>query len=384
MGKRIRLLRGSSAGWLLSVFIITVMQVPAMAQVHIQEKVTITPGQANEVQDAATPVVTITPSEMSEGDTATIDVQWQSGYGPFVYDFEAGIVSGEKYGTLVTFYADTMDSSKYLWPVETVTSGSNQTYDFQLYYISYGNLDSDSVTVEIRVGVGSVGEWDSAHPGGKGNAGLAMTNGLSAPGAKRVSSAADSFQYSTYGVAWLTIKKKQTGPNLNFPRYSQGDPQWADSAYDHKGTIQENGCALSAMAWVLSAYDIIVNPLKLNDWMNGKPFTQGGYSGSLVNWNAINHYSGGELTAVETKTPAKQFGILAYSHDPSILDGYLDSGGLVMAEVENGGDTHWVVVEPAVNGDYPIIDPGYWNRTELSVYHSNFWSYVVVSKSNGK
>lgn len=173
-------------------------------------------------------------------------------------------------------------------------------------------------------------------------------------------------------------------PNLNLPRYSQGNSKWATATYDHDGTIQQNGCALSAMAWVLSAYGYTINPLQLNDWLNERPGSKGGFYGASVNWNAIAILSGGQLTAVETKTPTNRFGKTAYSHDPSILNGYLSSSDLVMVEVNNGGDTHWVVVEPEINARYPIMDPGYSGRKNLSSYGDEFWSYVVVSQSNAK
>jgi hypothetical protein len=190
------------------------------------------------------------------------------------------------------------------------------------------------------------------------------------------------------------------GPNLNFPRYSQGDPRWKDAAYDHdiKGydvngnpiyyTIQERGCALCEMAWVLSAYGYVINPLQLNDWMNGRTRWDGGFDGSLVNWDAIGDLSGGKLAAIETRVPANQFGNSDYANDVSILEDYLNNGDLVIAEVKNVVNNkvhgHWVVVEPKVNGEYPIVDAGYGDRTSMEVYDNNVWSHVVVSQSKGK
>ena len=266
-------------------------------------------------------------------------------------------------------------------------------------------------------------QWSSSLPVGKGNVVACTTaanetaaagsqsvsgkgtirKGVAARGAGTVSSPADTFRYNPYGLAWLTITKKRSGPNLNLPRYSQGDSLWADTTYDHdvaqkydgsgdstdaEGNtvyykIRRKGCALSEIAWVLSAYGYTINPVQLNDWMNDKSFDDGGYSAyGDVNWDAIGDVSGGSLTAI--KTDNKHFGNLDYAHDVSDLDNYLNNGELVIAQVDNGGDKHWVVVEPKTNGSYPIVDAGYGDRTTMEVYNNNVWEYVVVSRKKGK
>ncbi len=200
----------------------------------------------------------------------------------------------------------------------------------------------------------------------------------------------------------MTITKKRSGPNLNLPRYSQGDTLWADSVYDddvvpkydNSGDsidaegdtvcykIRRKGCALSEMAWVLSAYGYTINPEQLNEWMNSKSYDDGGYNGADVNWKAIYYLSAEYLIATETGND--HFGNLDYAHDVSDLDHYLNNGDLVIAQVVNGGDKHWVVVEPKMNGEYPIVDAGYGDRTTMEAYNNNVWKYVVVSRTKGK
>jgi len=208
---------------------------------------------------------------------------------------------------------------------------------------------------------------------------------------------------------------KGSGPNLNFPRYSQGYKEWADSEYDDyrmpkkdgsgdsidaEGDtvcykIRRMGCTLTDIAWSLSAYGYLINgnpinPLELNDWMNERAYDDGGYSPYAdVNWKAIGILSGGNLTA--TPVPANgPFGNTDYAYDVSVLDNYLNNGDLVIAEVANVNpntgkvDEHWVVVEPETNGQYPIMDPGYGDRTTMAAYDNNIWTYVVISNSNGK
>ncbi|MCL5021707.1 MAG: hypothetical protein M1339_08665 [Bacteroidetes bacterium] len=188
------------------------------------------------------------------------------------------------------------------------------------------------------------------------------------------------------GSAQIVIRNSEPGPDLNLPRYSQGDPRWKDSTYDHTNkTIGADGCALSDMAWVLSAFGYQINPLQLNDWMND-PNNPDPYFRHLVNWSAIYDISGGNLTARETRN--SNFGNFALANDPTALNSYLENGDLVIVQVYNKNDKHdphhWVVVEPGVNGKYPIMDPGNSTASDLSYYGSKFWEYVVVSKSNGK
>ncbi|MGO9481259.1 MAG: hypothetical protein ACLP05_05705 [Candidatus Kryptoniota bacterium] len=194
-------------------------------------------------------------------------------------------------------------------------------------------------------------------------------------------------------IVRVVIHEVPSGPNLNFPTYSQGDPLWAGITYDHylKGydkdgnpiyyNIQNKGCALCEMAWILSAYGYEITPAELNDWMND-PNSLDPYKGSSVNWNAIEPLSHGTLNVAETGTD--DFGNSDDANDVSVLDPYLNNGDLVIAEVDDGGSAHWVVVEPKKDGKYPIVDAGYGDRTTMDEYYdNNIWEYVVIS-SNAK
>ena len=397
-------------------FAITLLLCGAVfAQVHIRESVTITVGSAIRVQDVVVPVAKVTPSEISPGDTATIDVVWQNPVEPMLVDeVEAGIISGENYGTLLDCRGDT---GIYLYPIDPSDLSQPDSGRAEFWFVADSSIGSDSVMVEIRIGVG-VFQWDCALPGGKGP--LAQALGQTAPnsqariisekgipsqtaaaGRSGFLSIADTFQFTPYTFVWLTIKGNG-GPNLNFPRYSQGDSLWKDSVYDDdvipkadgsgdstdaEGDtvcyrIQRKGCALSEIAWVLSAYGYIINPEQLNEWMNSKSYDDGGYNGADVNWKAIYYLSGENLTATETGN--NNFGNLDYAHDVSDLDTYLNNSDLVIAQVDNGGDKHWVVVEPKTNGQYPIVDAGYGDRTTMESSNNNVWKYVVVSRKKGK
>lgn len=189
------------------------------------------------------------------------------------------------------------------------------------------------------------------------------------------------------------------GPNLKFQRYSQGDSQWKDSTYDNDiklnadnsgdsvdadgdtvyCTIGNAGCALTDMAWLLTAYGYKITPEELNEWMNSKAYNYGGYDGSKVNWNAIHILSAGNLDVFSH--PDKPFGGQGNSNAPNVLDGYLADGDQVFAQVKDEkGEQHWVVVKAE---GYAIMDPGFL-CTSLNDNYGKFWSYVVVSRAKRK
>lgn len=339
-------------------------------------------------------IVTLTPSVISPGDTATIAVKQRNDDGSLTdfspdQQFEIGISSGENYGTILLSDGSTGGYFSYV----------SQPFQF----IAADSIDADSVMVGIRVGT-QPPIVSSTVPGGKRNtrqsasvsrttspAGSTTTNThiqssvikssakkASTAGSKSVSDAYN-FSWSNFGIGWVKIKKK---PTFNLPpRYAQNDSRWKDSTYDHKGTIGENGCALCDMAWVLTALGYPIDPGQLNDWMNSRDANHGGYYRSDVNWNAINILSGGTLTAVETRN--RHFGKAAYSNEPVILDGYLAAGDFVFAQVQDPqGNQHWVTTFEGEN--YPIMDPGFSQTSSLKDNYGKFWEYAVVSRSEGK
>jgi hypothetical protein len=153
--------------------------------------------------------------------------------------------------------------------------------------------------------------------------------------------------------------------------YTQGDPQWRDSAYDfykklkddksgelvepeHQHTIGEKGCALSGMAMGLTAFGNNYNPYTLNKYMDDhKLWTTnrlGNYNGA-VDWNALQDIDPNFNLAVPVGPKAKESLV-----NLSDIDQYLDGNSVVMGLV-NGGD-HWIVITSKNNGIYSVIDPG--------------------------
>ena len=118
--------------------------------------------KTDSLQIPGAPIVTITPPEISVGDTATIQLKWQNPPGGFVDSYEAGIISDGYYGTLLRSDGDTAAFLGYV------------PMPFQ--FIAANNIDTDSVKVEIRVGVGQF-MLSSTLPGGKGDVGQGTTAG---------------------------------------------------------------------------------------------------------------------------------------------------------------------------------------------------------------
>ena len=157
--------------------------------------------KTDSVQISGRPIVRVDPREIPTGDTARLDVQWNpvlSGPG-FVSFYEAGIISGGKYGSLLTGSGDTASYLPY--------TGS------QFRFVASGSIDSDSVRVGIRVGA-AVGMLEKASPGGGGKVveSTAKPNGV--PGSesrkgvltiRRSPEIADGFMYPDYTIAYVEV-----------------------------------------------------------------------------------------------------------------------------------------------------------------------------------
>lgn len=181
------------------------------------------------------------------------------------------------------------------------------------------------------------------------------------------------------GNGRVVIKKFQTTNNP--PRYAQDDTRWADSTYDHTDeTIEDIGCALCSMAWVMTAFGDEIDPGQLNKWMNErKTAREGGFFGSSVNWNAMRIHSGNLSVDYYRNNHFKD---RTNPNSPSLLDPRLSAGSLVIVQVHDpDGNQHWVTVK---GKDYSIMDAGFSGTSSLTDYHNEFWSYVVVSKTKGK
>ncbi len=143
-------------------------------------------------------IVTVTPSSIMPGDTASITVRQRDEDGTptdFAADkqFEIGISSGEDYGVILL--SDGTKSGYF----------SNVTQPFR--FIAAGEIAGDSVRVGIRVGTEEP-ELGSASPGGNGASGAQIpraAKGAVAPRLKPVSEA-NSFYWRAFGIGYAVIR----------------------------------------------------------------------------------------------------------------------------------------------------------------------------------
>lgn len=165
------------------------------------------------VQISGRPVATVDPPEIRAGDTAAVNVVWHPVLsGPGISSvYEAGIISGGKYGTLLTGLGDTAAYLPY--------TGS------PFRFIAASAIDSDSVRVGIRVGAGIL-IAGKASPGGKGKViestaggngavrsaaqkaavnGPKAGSGTAGSGRKEASEGTVSFMYPDYTVVYVEV-----------------------------------------------------------------------------------------------------------------------------------------------------------------------------------
>ncbi len=110
-----------------------------------------------------------------------------------------------------------------------------------------------------------------------------------------------------------------------FPYFSQRDPLWKDSKYDHLNrTIEQVGCALTSAAMVLKSYGldkipwgdqlVDLTPQTLNDWLNVYPFPY--WREGSVNWSSISTLTQA-LNASNSAYPQLELQLVSPTDTPS-------------------------------------------------------------------
>ncbi len=145
-------------------------------------------------------VVTVTPSTLSPGDTATIEMKKRNEDGS-VIDFspeelfEAGVIGGEGYGGTI-LAVDGKDTSEYFIDIPA-----------GFRFIADKDMTVDTAVVGVRVGirptllglVGPVGNQKNQIKSPKKTSSVART----IPG--RVAESGPEFVYDTYGIGWVRV-----------------------------------------------------------------------------------------------------------------------------------------------------------------------------------
>ena len=176
---------------------------------------------------------------------------------------------------------------------------------------------------------------------------------------------------------------------LEYTHFTQGDSIWADSLYDNSKTerISGKGCALTAIAMVMKAFGVDVDPGSLNKWMKGKD----GFDGLNVKWWSIDgfagnnkvEYRGQEGYGIGYDKTTRRI-IIPQPINLTDMDVHLNKGLPIIAQVLNPttNNAHWVLVSSKRNGEYNILDPGgYSNRTTLSgAYKNSVYRFILYEQ----
>jgi uncharacterized repeat protein (TIGR03803 family) len=164
-----------------------------------------------------------------------------------------------------------------------------------------------------------------------------------------------------------------TNTALNALRYSQHDPRWAATTYDHTSLMISNqGCALCSLAMALQYAGASTTPATLNTTLN----SHGDFAGTSLGWDAATRdASGGSLVFHAYRTTSSSY-----------LAQCLAAGFPVVVGVNldtNGIPGHFVIVTGYQNGAYTIADPGYADQTTLAAFSNQFETRGYVAGQSG-
>ena len=148
-------------------------------------------------------------------------------------------------------------------------------------------------------------------------------------------------------VAALTTQLPVSADStMTVPVMGQQDPAWGGAPLGTSATdtVASSGCAITAVTMMLRYYGLNTDPGALNAWLTGN----GGYAfdDALV-WDAITSYTGGRV-GFSQWTGA----------DLGLIQGELDAGRPVVAEVQLSGNQHFVLITGYTSdGGLQINDP---------------------------
>jgi hypothetical protein len=143
--------------------------------------------------------------------------------------------------------------------------------------------------------------------------------------------------------------------SMTIPALSQQDGIWTGALLGTSPTetIGSAGCAITAVTMMLRYYGIDTDPGSFNAWLAGN----GGYAfDDQLIWGAVTTYSGGRVAF------SGWFG-----QDLGLIKRELDAGRPVVAEVQLGGNQHFVLLTGyrSDNG-FAINDPWFGDSVRFS------------------
>jgi hypothetical protein len=120
--------------------------------------------------------------------------------------------------------------------------------------------------------------------------------------------------------------------SITIPAISQQDGAWASAPLGSSATetVTSAGCAITAVTMMLGHYGIDTDPGGFNTWLMGN----GGYAfDDQLIWAAITTYTSGRVAFSGWFGP-----------DLGLIQHELDAGRPVVAEVQLGGNQHFVLL----------------------------------------
>jgi hypothetical protein len=133
---------------------------------------------------------------------------------------------------------------------------------------------------------------------------------------------------------------------ITIPTMSQQDGAWAGAPLGSSATdtVGSAGCAITAVTMMLRHYGVGTDPGSFNSWLTAN----GGYAyDDQLIWAAVTTYSGGRVAFSGWFGP-----------DLGLIERELDAGRPVVAEVQLGGNQHFVLLTGyATAGGFVINDP---------------------------
>jgi Peptidase_C39 like family len=142
---------------------------------------------------------------------------------------------------------------------------------------------------------------------------------------------------------------------MTVPVMGQQDPAWggAPLGWSPTDTIASSGCAITSVTMMLRYYGINTDPGVLNQWL----INDGGYAfDDQLIWNAITSYTAGRVAFSQWTGP-----------DLGLIQGELDAGRPVVAEVQLGGNQHFVLITGyTADAGLQINDPWFADSVNFS------------------
>jgi hypothetical protein len=140
----------------------------------------------------------------------------------------------------------------------------------------------------------------------------------------------------------------------------QQDPAWAGAPLGSSpsDTIGSAGCAITAVTMMLRYYGTNTDPGAFNAWLTAN----GGYAyDDQLIWDAVTTYTGGRVAFSGWLGP-----------DMGVIQGELDAGRPVVAEVRLGANQHFVLITGYTQeGGVVINDPWFADSVALSDRYAN-------------